>query len=281
VAGRTIVTRCFAIGGYKQPQQLMTLNWVLSLGQHLDLVISLSGFNEVAMTATENLPAGVFPFFPRAWQLRIAGAKTTESMARLGELAYLRRQRSEKAGLCADWPLSWSPTCHLLWRTLDARAAADLVEREQNLASASGDERPFVSFGPSFEGRSKAETYRLLGAQWARSETLMYHLARSAGVPSYHFLQPNQYVKGSKPMGEEERRIAISENQRFRLPVEEGYSYFIAAGEELVRSGVPFRDLTQLFAETEEVVYADDCCHLNQLGNAALGIEVGRQASQP
>lgn len=270
VGSRTIATRCYAIGGYKQPQQLMTLNWVLSLDQPLDLVISLSGFNEVAMTMTENLKAGVFPFYPRAWQLRIAAAEITESMARLGELSYLRRERREKAKLCSWWPLSWSPTCHLIWRAADAQAGAALVEREQELASVAVAERSFVSFGPSFEPRSKEETYRALAEHWARCEALMHRTAKAAGIRSVHFLQPNQYVAGSKPISDEERRIAISEDQRSRLPVEEEHSYCIEEGKELERSGVPFLDLTQLLAETREVAYADDCCHVIRVGNESL-----------
>lgn len=275
VGGRTIAIRCYAIGGYKQPQQLMALNWALSLGEPLDLVISLSGFNEVALTATENLKAGVFPYYPRAWQLRIATSQSTEAMVKMGELGYLRQLRRKRAELCSAWPLSWSPTCHVLWRALDARLMSRLVEEEQALVSAAPTERTFLSFGPSFAALPAAETYRQLAAHWARSETLMYRACKSAGIPSFHFLQPNQYVAGSKPMGEEERRIAISDKQRFRVPVEEGYSYFIEAGKALVRSGVPFVDLTQLFAGTEEAVYADDCCHFNAHGNSALGRAIG------
>ena len=42
------------LSGYKQPQQLITLTYLLSLGAQFDLVINLDGFNEVALYPTRN-----------------------------------------------------------------------------------------------------------------------------------------------------------------------------------------------------------------------------------
>src|SRR5690606_10565907 len=50
-AGREIVPLCFAHEGYKQPQQLLVLAYFLSIGQELDLVLNIDGFNEVALGA--------------------------------------------------------------------------------------------------------------------------------------------------------------------------------------------------------------------------------------
>ena len=48
--GREIVPLCFAHEGYKQPQQLLILSYFLSIGQELDLVVNIDGFNEVALS---------------------------------------------------------------------------------------------------------------------------------------------------------------------------------------------------------------------------------------
>ncbi len=53
-----------ALGAYKQPQQLLALTYLLSLGAHFDVVINLDGFNEVALPSAENIPNKVSPFFP-------------------------------------------------------------------------------------------------------------------------------------------------------------------------------------------------------------------------
>ena len=64
--GKRAVILCFAVAGYKQPQQLMMLTYFLSLGGVLDVVINIDGFNEVALPLVENTPKGVFPIYPRA-----------------------------------------------------------------------------------------------------------------------------------------------------------------------------------------------------------------------
>ena len=59
-----------ALGGFKQPQPLMALSYLLILGAHFDLVIEIDGVNEVALPPAENIPKNVFPVFPRNWYLR-------------------------------------------------------------------------------------------------------------------------------------------------------------------------------------------------------------------
>ena len=51
--GKKINIHNLALGGYHQPQQLMSLAYYYSIGAEFDLVINLDGFNEVAVTASE------------------------------------------------------------------------------------------------------------------------------------------------------------------------------------------------------------------------------------
>src|SRR6185503_6385584 len=48
---RELVPLCFSHEGYKQPQQLLVLAYFLSIGQPLDLVVNIDGFNEVALSS--------------------------------------------------------------------------------------------------------------------------------------------------------------------------------------------------------------------------------------
>ena len=52
-----------AIDGNKQPQQLMTLNYLLTLGAEFDIVINLDGVNEASLPGMDNVPYG--PAEPR------------------------------------------------------------------------------------------------------------------------------------------------------------------------------------------------------------------------
>lgn len=53
-AGREVVPLCLGHEGYKQPEQLLVLAYLLSLGQQFDLVINIDGFNEVALGTYNN-----------------------------------------------------------------------------------------------------------------------------------------------------------------------------------------------------------------------------------
>ena len=51
---KEIVILKFANPAHKQPQQLLTLNYYLSIGQELDMVINIDGFNELAVSYLNN-----------------------------------------------------------------------------------------------------------------------------------------------------------------------------------------------------------------------------------
>jgi hypothetical protein len=85
-----------------------------------------------------------------------------------------------------------------------------------------------------------------------------------------HFLQPNQYVSGSKPLGNHEKQIAFSAQSLYKNPVETGYPYLRAVGQRLNGAGIWFEDLTGIFASATRELYIDNCCHVNKEGNEFL-----------
>ena len=50
-----------------------------------------------------------------------------------------------------------------------------------------------------------------------------------------------------------------------------GYPLLIEAGEDLLREGVDFHDLTPIFRDHEEDIYRDRCCHFNARGSKIVG----------
>ena len=107
----------------------------------------------------------------------------------------------------------------------------------------------------------------------------MHQLSEANGIEYYHFLQPNQYVPGSKPLHEQERRLAWSENSLYRKAVERGYPELIAKGRELREHGVAYTDLSPIFRDNDSFLYHDVCCHLNAEGNRLLGERIGQVIS--
>ncbi len=252
VGERKVVVQGFALGGYKQPQQLMTLNYLLALEEPLHMVVVLDGFNDLVLPAVENLRIGCIRSIPASG--RTASAPDAERVRRVGEVAYLRERRREIARAFGSGLPTSSPTAHLLWRRRDGRLAASIAFLEREIALTPQPRRSYALHGPPYPALADEALYRRFAEFWARCSLLMHELCSVEGIPYFHFLQPNQYVSGSKRLTREERRVAVRREGLHAATVERGYRFLIAEGEALRRSGVRFHDLTRIFADVDESV---------------------------
>lgn len=274
-AHRQLMVVRVGLGGYKQPQQLMALNYLLALGAHFDLVINLDGFNEVALPPSENLPKGVFPFYPRAWFSLTDEMSDPGFTERVAHKRHLQRQRQAGVQWLTQTPLRHSVTATLFWRWRDQRFAQAIAKEDVALLRYPISGARYVTRGPSRSYATPDDLYKDLVAMWKNSALLMQQLCEANGIRYVHFLQPNQYVPGSKRMGAEERRVAY-QDLPYRELVERGYPYLKSAGEGLVEKGVSFHDLTMIFQDHEEPLYSDTCCHVNEAGYQILGRTMGQ-----
>jgi hypothetical protein len=269
--GRQIEFVSLALSGYKQPQQLMTLAWMLSLGAEYDVVINIDGFNEVALHPSENHPKAVHVAYPRGWHERVRQLPRSEIVHTLYRHASLTLQRRSWAKRFLDEPLAYSPLLNFIWRTRDNRFRKQIGEDRVFIASQwLNQARVYMHTGPDNTYADPDEMYDQLVALWQRCSRQLDRLCQTNGIRYLHVLQPNQYVEGSKPMSEAEREIAIEPGHKYRPGVIDGYPRLRSAGLELTRSGVDFLDLTLVFANTREPIYIDDCCHYNPQGNRML-----------
>ena len=272
--------RPVALGGYKQPQQLMALNYLLTLGVRLDVVIELDGFNGVALPASENRSADVSHYYPRGWQWRAASVLEPVALKLIGELSFLQARRTELAVRCSQFVVRHSGLGNLVWRLLDRNHVARRRALEQELEAASRARLRFATHGPKTPYGSEAEFYPELARIWRVGSLQMFHLCRANGIRYFHFLQPNQYFPDSKPLSAEERRLAFVPGHGYQRPVELGYPALRAAGQTLRGLGVPFEDLSMIFAGVRETLYIDDCCHLNDSGNRLLADAIAARVAQ-
>jgi len=266
----------YALGGYKQPQQLLTLAYMLSMGERLDVVVNLDGFNDIALGLLENASQGVHPFYPRRWRDRVRSLPDLRRRNLLGEVAFLRSRRAALARNFAATPLDLSVTGNLVWRALDRRAANAAADAEARLAAYRIPRWwPAVSRGPDFRNDPEAVLAGSV-ALWRRASRQMHDLCTARGIAYHHFLQPNQYLPGSKPLSAAERsRVYIPESDYARV-VPEAYPLLVQAGGELAAEGVSFHDLSGVFSDVEETLYVDSCCHFNRRGNEILAAPVAR-----
>ncbi len=269
--GKQIHLLVLAYPSYHQPQQLIALSYALSLGAKIDAVWNLDGFNEVALHASGNGPQGSFFPYPQAWKQRIS--KRGASELDFGELNFIRQQRAALAArtLASPWASRW--TAQALWALRDSRWRRAQAEAEQRVLE-SGEKRLSAGFsrigGPQRPFANDTEMYAELADLWMRSSLQMHHLCEAQDILYLHFLQPNQYVEGSKPLSEQELEIAYREDHTYRPGVREGYPQLQARGQLMLEQGVRFHDLTDLFQEETRSVYSDACCHFLALGTQRI-----------
>jgi hypothetical protein len=111
---------------------------------------------------------------------------------------------------------------------------------------------------------------------WANSSLTMKELLSEKRIQYFHFIQPNQYYATNRQFSEEEKRIAINDRSPNREGVIKGYPKVLAKVSSLQESGVNIFNAVNLFDEVKEVVYVDDCCHYNKVGNEVFANYIGR-----
>jgi hypothetical protein len=268
-SGKEIVIHTFSLGGYKQPQQLMALNYYLVKGFEFDLVINIDGFNEIVLPIVDGINRGTNPAFPRGWASRFRGSYNKELLILHGNQELIKKKRVKMAETMDSSILKYSVIANSIWRSRDQRQVKNISDIQTRLVTYSSSNlfrTRYAARGPDYLAESREHLFSDLAATWVKSSQLMFALAKANNINYFHFLQPNQYVDGSKPMSAEEQKIAILENHPYRQEAIDGYPFLIDAGKELRDFGVPYFDLTQLFKDNDEVLYFDACCHLNQKG---------------
>lgn len=280
--GRVVVLNLGG-GGYKQPQQVNTLTEMLLLGVKLDLILNVDGFNEVVFGAWNAKKSGVHPFFPSATHYREFMALMTGRMTpeRIELVAAVLREKEEAAAL-----VKAATTSPVLRRseafaalagalvTRHRQRALELERRLQDTTEVSDSELPVARLDDPCMG--DGDCFNLIADMWAEGSRLLHGMASEHGVPYVHFLQPNQYVPGSKVLTEEEKKTAYLDRSIFSKTIPLGYPLLLARGRELRKEGISFYDLTGMFRDSNETLYSDNCCHLNIVGYRRLATRIVR-----
>ena len=267
--GKKIRIFNLAMGGYKQPQQLMALNYFLSLGARFDIWVNLDGFNEITLPIAENHREKVAFSYPRLWNIYARKSLTRHEIDKILQIAQTRQSRAKLASLLNGSIFKSSSFFLTSWALYDQK----LVNKEYKLNKELYDippseNHPYQTSGPFSTTSSWQETQKKSIALWKRTSSLMANICYIEGIDFFHFLQPNQYLKGSKQLTEEEKLIAYESGSfDYKFLVETGYPILIDEGHKILEQGAyPFIDLTMMFRSEDRSVYADKCCHFNEMG---------------
>jgi hypothetical protein len=276
--GRRIELINLALGGYKQPQQVLVIATLLAIGAQFDIVINVDGFNEID-GAKDNQQDGVNPYFPYTWNLHARQGFDRDAVVHIARADQIRSRRETLRTWFQQEPAPHSAFLLTLWDFLDAREDAALraetVALRDTLARASMTAQQKGPPAPLPDGDDEA-LYRDYAEVWARASLETALLCAGFGIRYFHFLQPNQYLPGAKQLTDEERAIAFDPDVADTQRVAIAYPILRERGRELIKQGVAFTDLAMLFRDEPRTVYGDSCCHYNALGNELMAQAIGR-----
>lgn len=270
---KEIIVLPFTLGAYKQPQQLLILNYFLGVGQDLDLVINIDGFNEVALSYL-NYQNGMdisMPNYLIVMPLVDLANKnlTFEEMDLTLEILKGKSKISsadaglESCTLASSYVVQW-----LRLKYLTKKYNRE-VQRFNELSRAKlrDDKSSLVRIYPNNSALSDTVVLERIASMWATSSLLMKATLDSRRSLYFHVLQPNQHYQTDRRFGEAEMKVAFGGPSPYREGIIKGYPLLLSKVSLLRQSNENFFNATRIFDQTPGAVYGDNCCHYNRAGN--------------
>ncbi|MBS0205756.1 MAG: hypothetical protein JSS49_22875 [Planctomycetes bacterium] len=249
-AGRTCHFVRLAADGFKQPQQLMILNYLLSQGAEFDLLINLDGLNEVVLPATENHPSGVHTEFPGDWGSTTVELTRPDYRHNVGLAIFLRRQQQSDAIQAGTFPWCYSPVSQLRWSYRHHQLEQEITESLRNAAAMTRQSASYCSSGPPEEFGSAQAMYDESIDLWCRSSILLHRECVINQIRYFHFLEPISDLPVSSPLGE--TGIARVESDARTAAIHGCWPLMrTRSRKQLDAAGVEFADLTDTFSNLD------------------------------
>jgi hypothetical protein len=276
---KNIILINLAAGGYKQPQQLFNLQYALLSGFEFDAVLNIDGFNDLVL-ASVNIDRGVNPVFPSAGHIGLMSKMQMNNGLDRQSVKFLSNYyNSLDTQLALLSFIQKSPFKYSIFFNLTGELMSKKHRAEINNLKYKWTVEASKTIAGEYRGPRYTSTRGNLDATsdiWQYASEMTFAICQANDLDYIHILQPNQYVKDSKPMSEEERGIAINSDSEWGQKAERGYSYLISKGADLKKKGISFYDFSMIFQNDKRVLYEDDCCHFNKKGNRVLAKSIAK-----
>lgn len=245
-----------ATGGYKQPQQFFILSYLVD---QVDLVINIDGFNELMSHDDHSYFPLEYPIFwnryfsKKSFNFGLFNAQTAVRI--LYQLLNSLPQRLEYLSSSRAFYFFWSYLRTILFNSfslLEKLNRDKLNEGRQLMRSP--DDVEYIG--------------KMNLAIWKKYQSLSALVARSRNLPYISFVQPNQYLEGSKPLSGREIENFI--NPAWAAFLNPRMKMLSDTADELAKSGLPVKNLMWIFNNERQDLYIDSCCHFNDLGNKIM-----------
>lgn len=270
-AGREFTVYNMAGGGYKQPQQLMHINYYYALGAEFDIIINIDGFNEMAATFYGWRDSELHPAFPKSWNHRVSSGIKDGHLALLGDKRHLQKTHATRAKFWLLEGIRYSPSMNLLWKIMDNNFLIRQSEFDQKISAFSlQDNIPrdfeYEALGPDYDIKTNDELMDFAVELWADSSRALHALAVGKNAKYYHFIQPNQYIEGAKLLSDFEIKNTVLPSGGYGNVYKKAYPKLALKAQQLQNEGVSLVNLTSIFKNNAHDLYIDNCCHMNPKG---------------
>lgn len=270
-ADREIVYLNYALGGYKQPQQVQVLTYFLSVGQEFDMVINIDGFNELVFCANNNrlnVDIGM-PSAQHFLPMRDLVDRQAMSEKKLETIWQIRKYKNDFSRIDGKAARTKLASLHLLY-TSYAKYLYKKYRREilrfDGMIEAAPPGDSIINIASIPRAAEDPVLLAQTASLWYRASVNMNSIVNGTGGRYFHFLQPNQYYC-RKEFTKEEKETAIDEGSAYNLLVTHGYPVLQKAVDALRNGNVNAFNASGIFDKVKETVFIDTCCHFNRLGN--------------
>ncbi|MCC3550537.1 MAG: hypothetical protein EAZ90_28080 [Oscillatoriales cyanobacterium] len=271
----------FATGGYKQPQQLLILNYFLALGQELDLVVNIDGFNEVALSNLNNknqinlaMPSiqHISPLTSLA--NNSLSTKALQATIRIKENKTKINEGLESLQHCSLAACDALTSVYVQNLVNNYRRDVIAFEKERS-KTQQDDEGSVMYINKNKSVLEDGAAFEQMAWNWAKSSIFMHKVLSASNVPYFHVLQPNQYYQTKRVFSDVEKRIAFNKDTPYAKAVEIGYPALLGKFPNLQKNKINILNGVKVFDKTKDVVYVDSCCHYNKTGEVIFSNYVG------
>ncbi len=273
---KEIIVLSFAGGGYKQPQQLLILNYFLAVGQEFDMVINIDGFNEVALSNLNN-QGQIDVNMPSIQHVQpLAGLANSDMsvMRSMVNISDLKSQLLTGIKNLEECPLavcySWN---FFQVQNIFKNYQQEVVKYDRQIGDKSkelGTKDTLVFFTKVPQVLDEDLAFNKMASTWYESSLNMHQILADKNIEYFHVIQPNQYYQTKRVFTQDEKNIAIIPNHPYSAGVVKGYPLLLSKAEDLKKQGVNVFSALEVLDEEPGLVYRDACCHYNEKGQAIL-----------
>lgn len=267
-AGKNVSVISLSHFGYKQPQQLLALAYLLSKGADFDYILNVDGYNELALGYEYNNQLyNISLDYPFIWPRY---ASSHHVVGELVELKSVRERRKSLAHFFEKIPLP-GDFMVVAWKILDSKygnlEAGQLAKAGEILASKNISK---ASRGYRKKYADDSMVLDELVRIWRDSSIQMHELCAANNITYIHFIQPNQYDLNKTHQDIIGSRY-YNPGRPSRQIIDRGYNIYRDKAAPMLRErGVAVYDTSGLFENISSRIYQDDCCHYTNTGNRIM-----------